>query len=119
MPSAEEHQERADHNAAFLATIDTDEFADWAAVVAFYAAMHLIEKLRAYLGQHSEKHADRGKFILDRPEFASLDFPYNQLFTYALKARYQAGPHHWLRPDNIFAHLEVIQEFVANYELPK
>ena len=44
MPSADEHQRQAEHNARFLETIDQDEFLDWFATAAFYTAVHLIEK---------------------------------------------------------------------------
>ena len=66
MPKPKQHQEKADHHRAFLATITADRFQDWAAVVAFYCAVELVEKLRAYDGQHSESHHDRLDY-LQRP----------------------------------------------------
>ena len=34
------------------------------ATVAFYTAVHLIEKLRAFRGEHSTDHVDRNAFVL-------------------------------------------------------
>lgn len=41
MPKPKPHQAKDDHNRAFLDSISTqDQFSDWAAVVAFYVAVH-------------------------------------------------------------------------------
>jgi hypothetical protein len=59
MPKPKQHQEKADHNRAFLNTLTDDAYSDWKAIVAFYVAVHLVEKLRAYVGDHSENYEDR------------------------------------------------------------
>ena len=38
MPKSKQHQEKAEHNRFFLATIADDRYADWKARVAFYTA---------------------------------------------------------------------------------
>jgi hypothetical protein len=48
MATAAEHQEKANRHLRFLNQI-SDEFPDWLAVVAFYAAVELVEKLLARL----------------------------------------------------------------------
>lgn len=45
MPSASEHQEKCDHNRAFLNAGLVASNPCWAATVAFYVAVHLVEKL--------------------------------------------------------------------------
>src|SRR5947209_3538946 len=62
MPTLEEHRRKVGHNLRSLETIDTDEFCDWMAVVAFYTAVHLVEQLRAVVNQHSLDHAGRNRF---------------------------------------------------------
>jgi hypothetical protein len=47
MPSASEHRAKYDHNRRFLNTGLAATEPEWAAVVAFYAAVHLIERLAA------------------------------------------------------------------------
>jgi hypothetical protein len=58
MAKPQQHQDKADHCRRFLATI-AEEFSDWRAIVAFYVAVHLVEKLRAYDGEHSSSHEHR------------------------------------------------------------
>jgi hypothetical protein len=86
MPKPNQHQEKADHCRKFLATID-EEFSDWRAIVAFYTALHLIEKLRAYDGDHSTSHDDRDRYV--RKNHSNIYNPYHQLFNASLDARYK------------------------------
>ena len=46
MPNSRQHRDKATHNRSFLSTIDVSRFPDWAVVAAFYAAVHLVERLR-------------------------------------------------------------------------
>ena len=43
MPSASQHRSKAERNRQFLSTISVNEYADWAAVVAFYAAVVIVQ----------------------------------------------------------------------------
>lgn len=69
MPNSSQHRERAEHNQAFLDTVSVERFPDWATVVAFYTAVHLVERLRTTLKsaephqQHSKDHQDRLAFV--------------------------------------------------------
>ena len=47
MPNPKQHQEKAEHNRAFLGTISDEAYSDWRATIAFYVAVPLVEKLRA------------------------------------------------------------------------
>ena len=87
MPNPKQHQEKAEHCRRFLSTIG-DDFPDWRAIVAFYTALHLVEKLRAYDGNHSTSHDDRDLYV--RRNHRTIYDPYHQLFNASLDARYKA-----------------------------
>ena len=91
MPNSKQHREQASHNTAFLAAIDVQRFPDWAAVVAFYAAVHLVERLRAKVGEHSINHIDRLAF-LRRPAYRNTLFKaFHVLYNASLIARYETA----------------------------
>ena len=91
MPNSKQHREKADHNKAFLSSIATANYADWAVVVAFYTAVHLVERLRTKLPtticQHSTDHQDRLQFV--QKHHRAIHKPYHQIFNASLIARYQ------------------------------
>jgi len=91
MPNSKQHKDKAAHNQSFLATIALAQFHDWGAVVAFYTAVHLVERLRTLLpslqDQHSLDHHDRMQFV--QRHHAPIHTPYHELFNAALIARYQ------------------------------
>ncbi len=55
METLDLHVTKAQHNAAFLSTLNLtdDRYADWAIVALFYTALHLV---RAVLHHHSTDH---------------------------------------------------------------
>ncbi len=86
MPDPKQHQAKADHNRACLELFSDDRFCDWMAVVAFYTAVHLVEKLRAYNGQHSIDHTDRNKAV--RNQYRQIHTGFHELYNWAYIARY-------------------------------
>ena len=88
MPNPKQHQAKADFNRAFLGTIDVGLYAAWAATVAFYVAVHLVEKLRAYDNEHSTDHGDRGQFV--RSKCRNINRAYSHLYDTSLEARYKS-----------------------------
>ena len=56
MAAQSQHEVKARNNRDFLREIDATVRADWAVVVAFYTAVHLVERLRAQAGEHSTNH---------------------------------------------------------------
>jgi hypothetical protein len=110
MPTADEHQRQADHDTRFLETIDQDEFVDWLAVVAFYIAVHLIEKLRALRGEHSVDHTDRNAFVIDHHQ--PIQAYFRDLYNLSRIARYGIGPHNWLLPERVTDSLDEIRRYV-------
>lgn len=113
MPTADEHQRQADHNERFLLGIDEDEFCDWLATVAFYAALHLVEKLRAFENEHSLNHADRRQFV--RARHPQIFVPYRQLHDTSRRMRYEIGPRLWLLPAHARDNLDEIKRYVATH----
>ncbi len=116
MPKPKQHQEKAEHNRAFLGTITDDNYCDWKAAVAFYVAVHLVEKLRAYHGEHSENHDDRDRVV--RRDYPRIYNPYHQLFNASLTARYKSLGAFNMSPGDVQArlidtYLAEIERFVA------
>lgn len=89
MPSADQHRNKADRNRDFLNSIDRDQFPDWVAVVAFYTAVHLVERLRAKAGDgDSTSHEDRLNYVQHRLQ--EIHSPYQILQNVSMLARYQS-----------------------------
>ena len=91
MPSSTEHRAKYEanrhhldtgHNGQPLSTLD----GSWAAIVAFYSALHLVDRLAARVNFHPGGHGDRVRFVISqhRPIFAA----YNALQTASECARY-------------------------------
>src|SRR6516225_8801690 len=91
MPSSAEHRDKhaanrqlldTGNNGSPLSTLD----GCWAAVVAFYAALHLVDRLAARVNYHPPGHNDRLRFVSrdHRPILAD----YNDLKVAAEIARY-------------------------------
>lgn len=116
MPTADQHQKRTDHHLAFLQTIDPDEFCDWMGVVAFYAALHLVEKMRAFAGEHSDDHQERREYV--RHHHPAIFASYRGLFDISMAARYHPDPLHWLLPTHVTGYLEDIERYVNAYSPP-
>lgn len=66
MKTIAEHLEKAGHNLAFLNTIDAanDTCADWAIVVLFYRALHLVSAvIHSEAQDHGTNHKQRWKQV--------------------------------------------------------
>jgi hypothetical protein len=87
MGTSSEHKNKANRHLAFLATIP-DEFPEWLATVAFYAAVELIEKLLADHGVHSESHHDRRTALKRLFPSHALNRSYSDLYNASMDARY-------------------------------
>ena len=91
MPNSREHRDKASHNCAFLQTFEVDDYPDWVAVAAFYAAVHLVERLRTVAPspttKHSTDHVDRGRFA--RAKHRQIQREYHELYNTSLIARYE------------------------------
>jgi hypothetical protein len=128
MPSSAEHRDKhaanrqlldTGNNGTPLSTLD----GCWAATVAFYAALHLIDRLAARLNYHPSNHPDRLAFVSSqhRPIFAA----YNALKTASEIARYgtlnqfnKAYPGTTVQDVLIDAKLIAIETYVNNIFSP-
>src|SRR4051812_38001190 len=110
MPSAEQHQQRADHFLNFLRTIDVDEFCDWYTIVSFYVTVHLVEKLRAGKQEHSRDHPER-LFWLSQNHPAIYP-SFQELYNLSLVLRYGSSGLPALSAEFVQGHLEQIQMHV-------
>jgi hypothetical protein len=121
MPSAAEHQAKANHNLAFLSSIKDPAYGDWMAVVIFYAAVHLVEKVFAITGDHSKDHAERNMNV--RRRLKQIHRHFRALYNLSLVSRYQEASKFGLSPSDvqtilIDTHLKAIQTFVAAVSPP-
>lgn len=87
MAAEESHLRKADHNLRFLNLFRTnDAFCDWAVVVAFYRALHIVEGLFATNDLHSDSHTSRNDALKRR--FPDVWREYHPLYNQARYARY-------------------------------
>lgn len=86
MATPQQHQTQADHNQSFFETIDTSTFPDWAATVAFYKAVHLVEKLFRQRGQRSGNHTRRNNIL--KTQYLPIWRNYKALYSFSRLARY-------------------------------
>jgi hypothetical protein len=116
MPTATEHGTKAEHNLAFLDRIVLDDFSDWMAIAAFYTAVHLVEQLRALVGEHRDGHTDRNRTV--RQNYPEIHRHYRELFNCSILARYGRAQDFWLTAADVREllvanHLNPIRQFVA------
>lgn len=99
MPNGEEHLEKYRVNKRLLESSDmnidsTDHF-EWVIIVAFYSALHLIEREininKKILSDGTKNHKQRSFIIASSTRFINIRSAYNNLFNSCWKARYEAG----------------------------
>jgi len=116
MGTAAQHLKKAEHNVRFLLTI-SDDYADWLATAAFYAAVHYLEAMFAEQGIHSRDHEGRKAFV--RRNYPSLKKAYNALYNAALDSRYESEEHSLpageVRQELIARRLRHIQSYVLSH----
>ena len=121
MPSASKHETKAASNRRFLDGFrDTTTAADWAAVVAFYTAVHLVERIRALENDHSRDHRHRNEYILRNHRTIHADF--HGLYNVSLLARYESNDKFYkqLTPEQVWTvlvdqYLLRIEEYVKEF----
>jgi len=86
MATPEEHQKQADHNQSFLDSIDANVYPDWVATVAFYRAVHLVEKLFHTRGHDSGSHVRRNTVL--KRQYLPIWREYKTLYSFSRLARY-------------------------------
>ncbi len=91
MNSIDEHLEKARHNLAFLDSINLtdDDFADWAIVALFYAALHFVRAvLHDQQRDHGTTHSRTQSAVQEVfPEVAAQS--YERLYSRSRLVRYE------------------------------
>ena len=90
----------------------------WSVVVAFYAALHLLDEYAAFRGVTFQNHGQRRNWCLSRAELGPMQQAYECLRVRSGIARYDCPPadHHVRNPQiirrKVFAWLEQVQNCV-------
>jgi hypothetical protein len=108
-PSRDEHLAKESHNAALEVELRTGtKFPDWAATVAFYRALHLIDAFLAQRGTHPVSHYERNNAV--RRLLPGIADAYLDLYRLSLHARYEAldlfGPEEYDNARGLFDEVE-------------
>ena len=91
MNTIDEHLDKARHNLAFLNTVDVAQgaFADWAIVVLFYRALHLVSAVVHAKGQnHGKNHKERQR-VVDSIFSHAASESYERLYSRSRELRYE------------------------------
>ena len=93
MPDRTEHLSKYRHNKEFLKcpVFEETKYLDWAVVVVFYSALHLIEAFFAGNGLHFQKHKERAQWVSSDSRLKNTDIPkyYHFLYNQSIRARYE------------------------------
>lgn len=115
MPKASEHKTKAEHNRRFLDGIAVEHFPDWATVVAFYTAVHLVERVRAASGDgHSQDHDGRLSYVAN--VHGEIHTAYHILQNASMLARYQSRGDFFSQFQAEDVQQRLIAEFLAAIE---
>ncbi|MDB5056178.1 MAG: hypothetical protein JWM44_4228 [Bacilli bacterium] len=91
MPTLDEHVKQFQKNISVVETLESLDNPpnDWIVVIAFYAALHLVEK--KMLADHNQKfsrHSQRNKLIATQRTLEDISAEYDSLFMESCKYRY-------------------------------
>ena len=128
MPNSAEHRAKYELNRAFLDTGLAAIQPEWAAIVAFYAAVHLIERLAASEPRgpvHSRTHTERIRYLSRHRQHSALIGDYRLLqeaselsryYTlHSFRSMYTAAT---VQSQLIDTHLVAIEQYVTAYFPP-
>jgi hypothetical protein len=128
MPNSAEHDAKYRLNRALLDSGLSATSPEWAAVVAFYAAVHLVERLAAAEARgpvHHRTHADRFRYLRAHRQHRSILREYAELQDASEISRYgtinqfrASYPGAAVQDQLIDVHLRAIEEYVAAYFAP-
>ena len=135
MPSSAEHQTKYQENRTFLDTGGAGgggplaaSNGPWAAIVAFYAALHLVERLASRSNLHHMPpgaHGQRDRWLRGHPQHRVIHAAYNHLRTASELSRYgtsnqfaRAYPGTTVQDVLIDQYLVAIENYVAGVFAP-
>lgn len=115
MPTADQHRNKAEKNRKFLATISLTDHPEWVVTVAFYVAVHTIERLRAFADRsHSDSHYDRMRCV--QIQHAEIHYEYQILETASRIARYDSSADFFVKYDATRIQTQLIDKALATIE---
>ncbi|MBI2819561.1 MAG: hypothetical protein HYX73_06245 [Acidobacteria bacterium] len=90
MPRVQQHLQKAEHNEAFVASLDwkTTPFLDWVVTGLFYAALQYVEAYLATREIHSVDHRARDSDIRRDHYLKPVYRAYSELKNHSINARY-------------------------------
>ncbi len=119
MPRSAEHQQKAKEGYEFLEKSIGIAPPAWRVVVAFYTALHLVERLAACESLHHAKHQDRLDYVKTHKHHRAIYQDFSNLFDASLIARYgtvnnfnKAYPDDTVEEVLINKHLKKIEQYV-------
>lgn len=128
MPNSTEHRDKHAFNRAFLNTGLASSNPEWAAVVAFYAAVHLIERLAAAELRgpvHHRTHSQRETYLRRHRQHRAVLIDYERLQHASEISRYGTAAQFTARfsattvqSELIDTHLAAIEDYVTAYFTP-
>ncbi len=126
MPNSQEHKAKAARNRTFVDSIKgAVENSDWVAIAAFYAAVHLVERLCAAESKHHVSHNARLAWVYRHRLHHSIHTAFAVLYDASRIARYgtinqfnQAFPGNTVEKMLVNVHLTAIEAYVAAYFSP-
>jgi hypothetical protein len=126
MPNSQEHQAKAERNRAFVDRIKASvENADWVAISAFYAAVHLVERLCATDNKHHVSHNARLAWVYRHRRHQTIHTAFSVLYDASRIARYgtinqfdKAFPGDTVQKILVDVHLVRIETYVTAYFSP-
>ncbi len=92
MPSLQEHRTQWDINHSILKELKAqNRYPDWAATVAFYTALHSLERFFARHHQHPDNHDERKTILRTYKMQLGLQFlrDYLDMYNLSITARYE------------------------------
>lgn len=115
MPSAQEHFEQYKRNRASLRKVMDIEKPpyDWAVTIAFYTAVHLIERFIVEKNpkkRPSSDHEDRMNWVRSVSEFKPIRSYYTALAQSSWQSRYMCIPFDQENTNKTITHLEKIED---------
>lgn len=95
MPSREQHLEKYINSKKILNSLNVQDKSqcDWIATIAFYSALHIIERDFANQNKHFRTHMERETFINENEKYRKnkIALKYKQLSSNSKVARYGPG----------------------------
>lgn len=94
MPTEIKHQKQYENNKKMLSSnffdLNSTNYYDWAVTIAFYCALHLIEKFFSSNPalSHDMKHYERNKLVPITNSLKDIADEYQALYSESIRARY-------------------------------